>query len=80
MATTIQVGDRVRKTGFHDGTAMAGRPIGEILIVTEVFQHRPVDGPPGDMMARLSDGTCEYTFNLHEMKYDHLRFLGGGER
>lgn len=60
--------DKVRKLHVYDGSASAGKPIGPILTVISTKPHKPVDGPGCGIVCRLSDGTWEFSHNLHYME------------
>lgn len=64
----MKVGARVHKLHPYDGTAKAGQPQGTPLIVIDLRDQRPVDGPwQYGVIADLSDGTCEFIWNLQEI-------------
>lgn len=64
----MKAGDLVRKIHVYDGTKNGGKPVGEILTVMKVEDHKPIDGPvEKDAIIRLSDGTFEHPWNLHKV-------------
>lgn len=63
----IKAGDLVRRTHVHDGTALAGRPIGPVFRVDEIVDHVPGDGPRTvGGIALLEGGSHEFVWNLHK--------------
>jgi hypothetical protein len=61
----VKVGDRVRKIHVFDGGPKAGTPVGPVLIVEEIIDHTPVDGPgEKGAIAVLSDGSWAHIWNL----------------
>jgi hypothetical protein len=56
---------KAQRLHIYDGTKKAGKPIGPILDVLHVTDHKPVDGPhTSKAICYLSDGTWEFTWNL----------------
>jgi len=69
MMTTITEGNRVRKSHYWDGTQEAGKPAGPILTVTKVEDHRPCGTLlEKNVVCHLSDGTWEFSWNLHKLE------------
>ena len=60
----MKVGDKVRKTRQMDGSCVV-RPMGPILTVVEIRNHKCIDGVEGkDETIILSDGTWAFPWNL----------------
>jgi hypothetical protein len=61
----LKVGSDVKRQHIWDGTSYAGKPIGPVLTVTKIRDHRPCDGPIEiNAIAELSDGSWSFVWNL----------------
>lgn len=55
----------VRKRHPHDGSSKAGQPVGPVLQIVGLADHKPVDGTREiNAIALLEDGTWEFIWNL----------------
>ena len=62
----IRVNSLVRRQHASDGTPRAGNPIGDILRVVDIVDHKPCDGAiEFNAIAKLADNTTCFVWNLH---------------
>jgi len=66
---SVAPGALVQKIHVRDGSTQAGKAEGPVLTVTDVTNHKPVDGPgQAHCVCHLSDGSWEFIWNLKTVK------------
>ena len=65
----MNIGDKVKKNHVWDGSQLAGKPMGPILTIINIEDHKPVDGPiKPNALISLSDGSYTFEGNLTLME------------
>mgnify|MGYP006971759345 CR=1 FL=1 len=65
MSNKIKVDSLVRKLHPSDGSIMARKPIGDILRVMKIVDHKPIDGAvQSNCIAILADDSWVFKWNL----------------